>query len=204
MSSELLSIFKGCKKGRKSDQRKLFLRYYPILLAIAERYCSVADDAQDVLQESFLNIYDSVGKIKWNSEASFVVWMKRVVVNNSINHYKRKQRLNEVELLEKEADVAEEEEIEVDIANLADDEITSELLDFNDIADEQLLEFLSKVSEKNRIVFNLFVIEGRNHKEISEILGIPERTSASRLIRARMVLKREIIKFYRSSTSNVV
>lgn len=124
------------------------------------------EEAEDVLQECFIDIFNKLNT--WRGEASFGSWVKRIVVNRSINHVKRKKMLT------------------VDDSNLTnlseeEDEETNDL----PYTVEQVKQALKKLSDGYRLVFTLYLFEDYSHKEIAEQLNITESTSKSQLNRAK-------------------
>ncbi len=127
-------------------------------------------DAEDVLQNSFVMIYSKLHTFRYQSSVG--AWIKRIVVNNCINFLKKK-RLEIEELKEKHTNTYIEPEEEV-------------RGDFNVEAVKQAL---SQLPDGYRVVFTLYMIEGYDHKEIAEILGVSEATSKSQYSRAKKKLK---------------
>lgn len=130
------------------------------------------EEAEDVLQKCFIDIFNKLST--WRGEASFGSWVKRIVVNRSINHVKRKKMItvDDTVLI----NVSEEEEVEDN-----SDEIPYTV--------EQVKNALKKLSEGYRLVFTLYLFEDYSHKEIAEQLNITESTSKSQLNRAKKKMK---------------
>ena len=125
---------------------------------------------QDNLQEAFITIFRKIGQFR--HKGSFEGWMKRIVINTVLQTYRQKNVLNLVE-----ENYPEEVDVEVDE---------------NEISLEYLLKIIQELPERYRMVFNLYVLDGYSHKEISALLGIAEGTSKSNLSRARLILKDKI------------
>ncbi len=160
-----------CKKQNAKAQGELYKQYNRILFAICLRYSPNYTEAEDNLQDAFLTIFKKVEQ--YNGKGSFEGWMKRVTVNTVLQKY-RKQRSFEIV---DEGQIEEEVEVEMD-----SDEIP---LDF-------LLKIVQELPERYRLVFSMYVMDGYQHKEIGEMLGISDGTSKSNLARARMILKNKI------------
>lgn len=171
MSLEQLII--DCKRQKSKAQEALYRQFAGILFPVALKYARNYSEAEDILQESFIIIFQKVGQFK--SKGSFEGWLKRIVINSALQRY-RKQAVFEIINEEniKEAD------FEVD-----DDEIP---LNF-------LLQIVQELPDRYRLVFNLYALDGYSHKEISKMLEIKEGTSKSNLARARMILKEKVIDF---------
>lgn len=163
-----------CKKQDAKAHGELYSQYNRILFAICLRYSPNYADAEDNLQDAFLTVFKKIEQ--YNGKGSFEGWMKRVTVNTVLQKY-RKQRSFEI---------VDEGEIE-DVAEVAieSDEIP---LDF-------LLKIVQELPDRYRLVFSMYVMDGYQHKEIAEMLGITDGTSKSNLARARMILKNKIEEY---------
>lgn len=167
-------IIEGCKKGNKKSQKLLFDLYSKKYYGICLRYFKNSNEAEDALQEGFIRIFNSIDKFRF--EGSFEGWMRRIIVNTTLNFYKAnlKHYYN--------TDYDEiEETFEDDNTNY--DGLTVELM----------LETIKGLPDGYRLVFNLFEIEGYSHKEIAEMLGISINTSKSQLMKAKKVLQKKLI-----------
>jgi len=136
------------------------------------KYSQSYQDAEDVLQDSFLLIFRKIDQYK--EKGSFEGWIKRITINVALQKYRQQKKLqvirsNEVE--EADVSVELEEEIEADF----------------------LLDLIQQLPDQYRLVFNLYVLDHFSHKEIAEMLQISEGTSKSNLSRARAILKQKII-----------
>ncbi len=168
MSLEQLLI--ACKKNDSKAQEQLYRQLSPKLFAVCLKYSRNYAEAQDNLQEGFLLIFKNI--VKFDGRGSFEGWAKRVVINNVLQQYRKNGFLEIVtENIPDEADVI----VETDAISL-----------------EYLLQIIQELPDRYRLVFNLFVIDGYNHKEISELLSIAIGSSKSNLARARLLLKEKI------------
>lgn len=159
-----------CSNNNTKAQEQVYRLLAPKLFAVCLKYSRNYEEAQDNLQESFLILFDKIKQYK--SSGSFEGWAKRIVINYVLQQY-RKQNIFEI-VSEK---IPAEEEIEIDDENIS-------------------LEFLTKIiqelPDRYRLVFNLYVLDGYSHKEISEMLEINIGTSKSNLARAKAILKNKI------------
>lgn len=165
-------LVEGCIKEDRICQRFLWEKYAQKLLSVSLRYCKSREDAEDVLMESFVKIYDKIGEFRFQS--SLETWMRRVVANMSINKL-RATKIN---------DTIDNEHLEIAFDDHAFDRLNA----------KELLDILQTLPVGYRTVFNLFAIEGYSHKEISEVMGIDEGTSRSQLAKARKALQELVIK----------
>ena len=169
-------IIIACKKNDSRAQEILFNRYAKTLLGICCRYVKDRDDAEDILQETFIKIFHNISSLKQIESAEG--WMKRIAVNSSIAFLKEKQKIKfeSADKLYIAEENTEEEEIDKDIKT------------------EQILACLNLVPDGYRAVFNLYLVDGLSHKEIAEKLGIQEASSRSQYFKARKLLIELITK----------
>ncbi len=153
-------------------QEELYKRFAPKMYAVCMRYANNTDDAQDLLQEGFIKVYRNLDKFR--AEGSFEGWIRRVFVNTSIEHFRRKNTLYSI--TEKEENVIE------------DADITA----LDNLAEKDIIGLIQELSPGYRTVFNMYVVEGYSHKEIGNILGISEGTSKSQLARAKAILQKKV------------
>jgi RNA polymerase sigma-70 factor (ECF subfamily) len=157
-------------------QEELYRRFAPKMYAVCLRYANNADDAQDLLQEGFIKVYRNLHRFR--AEGSFEGWIRRVFVNTSIEHFRKKSA--------KLSMVSEKEE-----STIEDTDITA----LENLAAKDIINIVQELSPGYRTVFNLYVIEGYSHKEIAELLDISEGTSKSQLARAKAVLQKKIAQY---------
>ncbi|MBT8317147.1 MAG: sigma-70 family RNA polymerase sigma factor [Lutibacter sp.] len=166
----LNELIKQCAKNNRKAQEEIYQLYGGKLYSICLKYSKNKEEAQDNFQDGFITIFDKIGQFKF--KGSFEGWIKRVMVNTILLKYRQRNVLNLV---------TEEIPDEV-IVDIDDDEVS---LDF-------LLNLIQELPDRYRTVFNLYVLDGYSHKEISKMLQIAEGTSKSNLARARNILKQKI------------
>jgi RNA polymerase sigma factor (sigma-70 family) len=157
-------------------QEELYRRFAGKMYAVCLRYANNADDAQDLLQEGFIKVFRNLHRFR--AEGSFEGWIRRVFVNSSIEHF-RKKSLELSRVSEKEENTIENSDISA----------------LDSMAEKDIIRLVQDLSPGYRTVFNLYVIEGYSHKEIGELLGISEGTSKSQLARARSILQRKVSEY---------
>lgn len=162
------------RRGDASAMGEVYACFANYLTAVCSRYIIEDEDIRDVLQESFIKIFTKVDTFHYEGEGSLKAWATQVTVNEALQHLRNQKRKGMVGY--------DDERIE-DKA-----ELTDETPPINDIPTEVLMEMIRNLPPGYRTVFNLYVIEGKRHKEIAELLGIQEQTSASQLMRARRLL----------------
>ncbi len=154
-------------------------------MAISQRYTSNFDQAEDILQNSFIKIFNNIEKYKF--EGSFDGWMKRIVVNTAIDYYRG--RKNDFLLLPEDQAI-ERFEIIDEVEEEAEYPYTP----------KQVMDALQDLTPAYKAVFNLYVIEEYSHKEIAETLGISIGTSKSNLLKSKLRLKKILEKKFSLNT----
>ncbi|MEO1013539.1 MAG: RNA polymerase sigma factor [Bacteroidota bacterium] len=161
------------KSGNRGAQYKLYGLYVDAMYNISMRLLQSKEDAEDILQDSFVEAFRNLDRFKY--ESTFGAWLKRIVINKSINHLKLK-RIPVTPLDKHEYHLKEEEEEAVDAIDI-----------------KKVKTGLKKLPSGYRQIISLYLIEGYDHIEIGEILGISTSTSKSQYHRAKKKLV-EIIK----------
>ena len=159
------------QEGDRRAQNELFKLYADAMYNICRRMMGDEDDAKDVLQEAFISAFRNLNSYK--GEAAFGAWLKRIVVNKAINHIKKKQ-LEIASLDIEQHDLA--------LENNTDDHDIS-------YSAERIREAIQHLPKGYRVVFSLYLLEGYDHQEISDILGITVSTSKSQYNRAKKKLR---------------
>ena len=166
-------LIQGCIINDRRMQEELYSRFAPKMYSVCLRYAGNAEEAEDILQEGFIKIFRKISSFR--SEGSFEGWIRRIFVNTSIEHFRRKIYLQPI---------SEQEENTLEGKSLS-------ILD--KLAERDIIQLIQQLSPGYRTVFNMYVIEGYTHKEIGEMLGISEGTSKSQLSRAKVILQ-EMVK----------
>lgn len=169
-------LINGCKKNDREAQNLLYRSYKDILFLQSLKYSKSTEEAEDVLHDAFITIFNRIKS--YSGKGSFEGWMKRIVINKSIDKYKKRELLTN--------DLQE--------YSLTDDEEDVEISDDTSFALNKLLEYIQQLPNQYRLVFNLYQLDGFSHKEIAKMLSISESTSKSNLHRAKVCLKEKIEK----------
>jgi RNA polymerase sigma factor (sigma-70 family) len=159
-----------CREGDKVALQQLYKYYAPRMKGICLRYVHSAFEAEDIFQDSFIKVLKNLKNYSY--KGSFEGWIKKIVINTAIDHYKKNHSLRNYVSYE------DADETEQDTSEIADQLSTNELL-----------EIIKKLPHGYRVVFNLYAIEGYTHSEISEMLQITEGSSRSQLCKARYFIK---------------
>lgn len=174
-------LIAGCITEDRVMQNLLFDRYSPIMLGVCHRYVHSLSEAEDVMQEGFVKVFNCLKQFK--GESSLRTWMTRIMVNTAISYFHSNKKYN----------------LESDLSAPANQE-EAVVFQFHGFDTEKLMEQIRQLPDGYRMVFNLFAIEGFSHKEIGEKLGIAESSSRSQFARARQMLAKKINELYQDST----
>lgn len=178
----LVELVKRCAQNDRKAQAEVYQIYSGKLFALCLKYSKNYQEAQDNLQDGFLTIFSKVGQFK--HKGSFEGWMKRIIINTALQKYRQQILLSVVVT----NDIPEDTTVDVN-----EDAIS---IDF-------LLNLIQNLSVRYRMVFNLYVLDGYSHKEISNELKITVGTSKSNLSRARLILKEKIEKKMESESIKI-
>lgn len=169
---DLEELIHNCKKGKRQAQSELYQRYSSVLFGMCLKYSRNKTEAEDNLHDSFMTIFSKIDQ--YGFQGSFEGWIKRITVNTVLQKYRKENHLNLVS-----EEIGDEAEVETDQA---------------DISLSTLLGYIQELPHKYRLTFNLYVLDGYSHKEISEMLGTSTGTSKSNLARAKTILREKIEK----------
>ncbi len=167
-----------CKEKNQKAQFEIYNRYCKAMYNVAFRIVKDEHFAQDVMQEGFLKAFTKIESYK--QEVAFGAWLKRIIVNYSIDFYKKN---NQFQVDDFENSVYKLEEKESDC---------NENIDFNDLKVKQILETIQSLKDSYRMVLTLFFIEGFDQEEISEILNISYANCRTTLSRAKENLRKKL------------
>jgi RNA polymerase sigma-70 factor (ECF subfamily) len=170
-----IQLVKKCLAGKADAQELLYRRYASRMFGVCLRYAKNKMEAEDIMQEAFIKVYQNLKNFR--NEGSLEGWVRRIMVNTSINYYK--SNLKYLQTMDID-DVSHQESFSVESSD--------------NIELKTLLNLIQRLPEGYRVVFNMYVIEGYSHKEIADALGISENTSKSQLSRARKALQAKIEK----------
>lgn len=170
----LEQLIEDCKAGKQSAQSQLYKAYASVLYGVCLRYARDETEAEDTLHEGFVTIFNKVNQFA--GKGSFEGWMKRIMVNIALEKYRKRYRLHTVE----DITVYDYKTVNEDV--------------YANINAKELMQLVRDLPPRYRMVFNMYAIDGYNHKEIAEEMGIAEGTSKSNLARARKILQDKIIE----------
>lgn len=173
-----IELVEGCRAGDNAARKELYTLYSRQMLAVCYRYVGDIDEAHDVLHDGFIKIFSN---FTFRGECSLTTWMTRVMMTQSIDYLRRKQRFNQLIVSDDHLpDVVDEAEAAESGSQLSE---------------EILMQFVAELPDGCRTVFNLYVFEEKSHKEIARLLHIKEHSSTSQLHRAKSLLAKRIKEY---------
>jgi RNA polymerase sigma-70 factor (ECF subfamily) len=161
-------IIDQCKNGDRKAQFQLYKLYYKAMYNVCLHIINNNAEAEDVMQEAFLSAFDKIASYK--GEVSFWAWLKRIAVNRSLDHLKKRK--------------IKFEEINEETTQISDNYFKTKEIDIHEIK-----KAIQNLPDSYRIILSLYLIEGYDHEEISTILGISNSLSRTQLSRAKSRLK---------------
>jgi len=162
-------LVEGCQREDRRCQEALYARFARRMFGVCLRYARHRLEAQDLMQEGFIRVFDKLGAFRM--EGSLEGWVRRIMVTTCINQYRRKAFQNE----------------KFGMEQVPDEPVEPVAVDH--LGESELLKLVEGLPEGYRVVFNLFAIEGFDHAEIASMLGCGESTSRSQLSKARRMLQ---------------
>lgn len=180
-AEELTYHVDACAANNRESQRKLYSSFYGYAMAICDRYANKQEDALEILNDGFLKIFKEIHNYKpayADVISSFKGWMRKIMIYTAIDHFRKNQKHRMVTQLDN---------VVYQIPTVHEDAIEK-------LSYEEIIRAIQELSPGYRIVFNLFIIEGLSHEEISRQLGISSGTSKSNLSKARRQLQKILFK----------
>jgi RNA polymerase sigma factor (sigma-70 family) len=168
-------LIAGCKAGQRDSQKILYKRFASKMLGVCMRYTHNKEEAEDLLQEGFIKVFRSIPQ--FTGSGSFEGWIRKIMVNTALESMRKRKIEFSAEDIQ---DLSNEHQNDAEV--------------MSKIGLKDLLGMIQQLSPGYQAVFNLYAIEGYQHKEIAELLGISEGTSKSQLARARIILQDKINK----------
>lgn len=171
MADDIKYIVQECLAGKRQAQEKLYAMFSAKMFGICLRYCKNYDEAKDILQEGFVKVFSKLEQ--FNFAGSFEGWVRRIIVNTAIEKLRSQSRNVPLEYAPESFVEMEEDEFPL-------------------VSAAEMLSMIQELPTQYKMVFNLYVFEKLQHKEIAEMLGISEGGSKSNLSRARAILQEKV------------
>lgn len=182
-TQQLHAWIEGCLKGDRRSQQAIHKLYYGRMKVVCMRYTRDTDQAEDVLQEGFIKVFQQLEK--YSGLGSFEGWVRRIMVNLAIDRFRK--------LKHDFVTVDDERKLELAQPSDDDDEETDASA-YADITPEQIIDAMQQLTPAYRTVFNLYVYEDYNHQQIAEALGISVGTSKSNYAKAKKNMRKLLTK----------
>lgn len=163
-----------CTKSDRSAFKELYTRYAAKVLALCFRYVNDREEAEDLMHDTMLKVFGAIGRFNYKEEGSLYAWIRRIAVNLSIDRIRKRTVLDLSPLLEEDM-MTEEAAMEIPIPIL--------------------MEMISTLPETQRLILNLYCIDGLSHNEIAVLLGIKPKTSSSLLAKAKRLLNEKVARY---------
>jgi len=169
-------LIEQCKRQNSQAQMEIYRLYYQAMFNVSYRIVNGFEDAEDVMQEAFIKAFKNIHKYSYKS--TFGAWLKRIVINESLNQIRK------------------EKKVKWDISAITNEEETEEECDFSRLKAEKIVEAMSLLNNRYRVLMNLHFIEGYDYEEIQEITGITYGNLRTLFSRAKKSLKIILEKEY--------
>lgn len=178
VQTEELTLIEKVAAGEMRATRQLYDQTVGRMTSVCSRYIRDSDTVCDILQESYIDIFTQISKFKYLGEGSLQGWMTRIVANKSVDYIKKNVRNSNLITEADLPDIPEDSEVET-----------------NNIPLQVLHQMIQDLPLGYRTIFNMYVMECFDHKEIARTLGIKESSSASQLHRAKKMLAQKIREY---------
>ncbi len=172
-------LVQACLKGNSDAQRLLYDKFAPHMMSVCLRYAGNPADAQDMMQEGFIKVFDKLGK--FSGTGSLAGWVRMVVINSALIQL----RQNKKHLYHDDVEEAH------DLSN-SDVDVISQL------SAKEIVKLIQDMPNGYRTVFNLFAVEGYSHKEIADMMDISENTSKTQFFKAKAWLRKQLVALERT------
>jgi RNA polymerase sigma factor (sigma-70 family) len=166
-------LIHACINGDRQSQNRLYEQFASKMFGVCMRYSKNREEAEDILQEGFIQVFKSLRHFKF--AGSFEGWVRKIMVNCAIQHFRSKLKMHPV----------------VDIENSQVAEMSNENI-IEGLQKKDLLKMVQALPPSYRMIFNLYVFEGMKHREIAELLDISEGTSKSNFFDAKLLLQKAV------------
>lgn len=174
-------LVQQCKSGNQNAQLEVYNRYYKAMYNTAVRIVKDSFEAEDIMQDSFLTAFTKLDNLK--EAVTFGSWLKRIVINNSIYHFNKSNKYNEVAL----------DDVLFKIEDDDEDGIASDY-EFTNLKAQQIMKTMKTLKDSYRVALTLHLIEGYDHDEISEIMNITYANCRTTISRAKESLRQKLQK----------
>ncbi len=169
-------LVKKCLQGNRRASNELYETYSKTMYRLCQRYANNRVEADEMLQTGFIEVFKNLGK--WKGDGPLGAWIRRVVLNQSLQLLKKNQKQRQIQSLDSHYDLP-----------------YGEVDAISQLQADDLIDLIKQLPHGYRTVFNLYVVEGYSHREIAEQMEVTESTSKTQLRKARLHLKGLMQKF---------
>ena len=180
----ITELLQACKKGSTTAQFEIYKLYYKAMFNTALRILQNTYDAEDMMQEAFLNAFTKLDSFK--GEVPFGAWLKRIVINKSLTHIKKKNKLQEVNL------EVVDKKLESESGN--EQEAVDMKIDYVNLKVKEVSKAMAQLKESYRTILNLSLVEGYDNEEIAGILDISNENCRTTISRAKSRLRKVLME----------
>lgn len=175
IESDIEQLLQGCRENSRAAQQALYRQFYGFAMTIALRYSRDEHDAADIMTNAFIKIFKSVHSFD-PQKGNLHGWIKKIIVNEGLDHIKARGRFSE----------------SVELETVAEPAINNHVLE--QMGAEEIMNLVKRLPPATHAVFILYAVEGYNHREIAEQLKISEGTSKWHLSEARKTLQKQVLE----------
>ena len=168
-------LLAGCRENRRTAQQGLYRQFYGFAMTIALRYSRDEHDAADILTNAFLKIFKSIHSFD-RSKGNLHGWIKKIVVHEGLDHIKARGRFSEA----------------LELETVPEPKVNNQVLE--QMGADEIMELIKRLPPATHAVFILYAVEGYNHREIGDLLGISDGTSKWHLSEARKTLQKQLLE----------
>ncbi len=170
---DITELLEGCRANQRRAQEQLYRQFYRFAMSVALRYSRDEMDAADILSHAFVKVFKSIHSFD-SSKGSLQTWIKKIVINEGLDHIKARERFSR----------------NVELETVAEPVIANAVLE--QMGADEIMKLIHKLPPATHAVFVLYAVEGYNHRQIAEKLDISEGTSKWHLSEARKSLQQQL------------
>ena len=178
----ITELLQACKKGSTTAQFEIYKLYYKAMFNTSLRILQNSYDAEDMIQEAFLNAFTKLDS--YRGEVPFGAWLKRIVINKSLTHIKKKNKLQEVNL----------EVVDKKLESDNEEEAAETKIDYVNLKVKEVSKAMAQLKESYRTILNLSLIEGYDNDEIAGIMNISNENCRTTISRAKSRLRKLLME----------
>lgn len=173
--ADIETLLEGCRANKRQAQGQLYRQFYRFAMTVALRYSRDEADAADILSHAFVKVFKSINSFD-SSKGSLQTWIKKIVVNEGLDHIKSRERFSH----------------NVELEAVPEPEIQNAVLE--QMGADEIMKLIHKLPRATHAVFVLYAVEGYTHRQIADTLNISEGTSKWHLSEARKSLQQQLSK----------